>query len=223
MREILFVSIAILILLLTMPLFTEVAEANFFNTNNFYPTPIPPAVTFHSPLNSTTLNSTEVCLAFTLDIPAIARDSHGLFVYSTINLVSYSLDGAEPILLNNKTIKYSDMPQAVGFSANLIALSEGSHSLVVSVAYSSFYPAVTKSTSPTDLKNSTINFTKLTQPSPSPTTNSAYSNAQTSFKYSVDTAFLASAVIFTVMIIIAFLLVYFKRRKNKLTSEQSFL
>ncbi len=200
----------ILILLATMLWVTKVTNANFFNTNNFYPVPIPPAVTIHSPLNNTIMNSTKVCLAFTLDISAKVHDSYGLFVHCIITNVSYSLDEAEPILLDNNTINdLHGNAQAIDFSANLTSLTEGPHRLIVSVAYSSFYPAVTNSTSPTAFMNSTTAFTVLTQPSPSPTTDPAYT--QTSSVYPGVTAFLASVAIFTILVL--FLLVCSKRRR----------
>jgi hypothetical protein len=133
-------------------------SANFFNTGNFYPTPIPPTITIHSPVNNTVLNSSNASLSFTLDLPAIAHDTYGLWVHSSISWVGYSLDEAENITIQHKIIEYADTPQAVDFFVNVISLAEGLHNLVVSVAYSSFYPAVSNSTSPTVFEQATINF-----------------------------------------------------------------
>jgi hypothetical protein len=192
----------------------------------FQPGPPPPSlsvtsptVTIQSPSHLATYNSSDVLLDFTIAKPQIWLDDFSetygaavAFMYwGQLDFVVYNLDGRDigNVSVNDVplyTVYESRPPDSFNFSIMLYNLSDGKHSLFVSV-YGKVYS--TPNALPITGKSIMVNFSTIQTPTLSPTPSPEPTPQPEPFP-----ATLVVASVVTVAVIGLVLLVYFKKRKH---------
>jgi hypothetical protein len=193
----------------------------------FQPGPPPPSlsvtsptVTIQSPSHLATYNSSDVLLDFTIAKPQIWLDDFSetygaavAFMYwGQLDFVAYNLDGRDSgnVSVNDVplyTVYESRPPDSFNFSIMLYNLSNGKHSLFVSV-YGKVYN--TPNALPITGKSIMVNFSTIQTPTLSPTPSPELTPEPEPF----PTTLIIAASAASATVIAVSLMIYFKKHKR---------